>query len=75
MPKYNNPKITAGRNSALLYLVLTSTWPVLKLLGLASGSWWRVTCLLWGPWAMLLVVFALGLLLRAFVRQPTEPAK
>ena len=69
MPNYNNPKITAGRNGALLYLVLTCTWPVLKLLGLASGSWWRVTSLLWGPWAMLVVLAALGWVLKVFQKK------
>jgi len=40
--------------------------PVLKALGWAFTrcSWVKATCLLWGPWAMVLVLAALGWLLR-----------
>ena len=59
-------KSTSLRPGALLYLLLTCTWPVLKLLGYSQASWWRVTSLLWGPWAMLVVLAAAGLLLHWF---------
>lgn len=63
-------KSNPGRNIAVLYLLLTFTWPVVKLLGLATSSWWRVTSLLWGPWLLLLVVAIIGLLFR----KRTEPS-
>lgn len=45
----------------LVYLVVVVGVPLAKLAGLpalAGWSWWRATCLAWGPW--LLVVLCLG---------------
>lgn len=53
-------------------LLVQLAGPVLKALGLAlAGRGWALaTCLLWGPWAMLLVLAGVGWLLRRALRGP-----
>lgn len=44
-----------------LLILLTAVAAVLKITGLWSISWWTVTVLLWGPYALVLAFIALVL--------------
>jgi hypothetical protein len=50
------------------YLLAQAALPVLKLARVAPVahySWWKATCLLWGPGLLLVVVVFLGLVFKA----------
>lgn len=73
-------RLMASSLRLLVLVVLAQlALPVCKASGLAlaSTSWLLATCLFWGPWLMLLVVWLLGLLLRDAFREPpiAEPVE
>lgn len=50
---------SSGSGCTVFALLLFVTLATLKLGGAISLSWWWVTAPLWGPWALLVVFFAL----------------
>jgi hypothetical protein len=47
--------------------LLTICFIVLKLVGFVSWSWWWVTCLIWGPIAVVAVIALVFLFLLLFL--------
>lgn len=68
----SNHKTESGGISGLFALFLI--FLVLKLIGTISWSWWWVTCPLWGPAAIILLIFMIFMIVNMGTTIP-QPRK
>jgi hypothetical protein len=58
-------KATTSATGFSIFTVLFLIFLVLKLLGKITWSWWWVTCPLWAPWGVALLVIGVVCLMIA----------
>ena len=63
MKSRENSKIMVWFSGAMLVGFTTVLLIALKLFGVISWSWWWVLCPVWIPWALLLALTGVGIVL------------
>lgn len=63
MKNSENSKIMVWFGGAILTGLATVLLITLKLFGIVNWSWWWILCLVWIPWALLLGLTGIGIIL------------
>ena len=63
MKSKENSKIMVWFSGAMLVGFTTVLFIALKLFGIIRWSWWWVLCPVWVPWALLLALTGVGIIL------------